>query len=73
MPIYKFVCDNCGYEFEELVNTGTSNFKCSKCDKGRAKKIFSGSFSSNFEKQKMDREHEVYVTSAQPKLSKREI
>jgi len=31
MPIYTFVCKECGNEQDELVPVGTESFKCSEC------------------------------------------
>lgn len=43
MPIFEFTCENCGWEFEELLrNTDTSEVSCPACDsKQISKKISS--------------------------------
>ena len=42
MPIYEFVCENCGHEFEELVmSSDNKKCKCPKCKKRKVKKLIS--------------------------------
>jgi len=31
MPIYEYVCDDCGAEYERIVLNGSTNVKCPKC------------------------------------------
>ena len=49
MPMYEYKCDACGYAFERY-SAGRSSEEdgvaCTKCGKGRAKKVFS-TFASN--------------------------
>ncbi len=40
MPIYEYVCDNCGHEFEHLVR-GSEQPACPSCGKKRLTKSFS--------------------------------
>lgn len=58
MPIFEFSCENCGWEFEELLrSSNTSDVTCPACDSHQVyKKISSfaskvvggGSFSTSF-------------------------
>ncbi len=42
MPIYEFVCEDCGESFEELVLGGvTEGIKCPKCQSEKVKKLMS--------------------------------
>ena len=42
MPIYEFVCEKCGHEFEELVmSSGNKKIICPKCNKSKVKKLMS--------------------------------
>lgn len=41
MPIYEFVCSNCGEEFEALVMGASHDIKCSKCGSGKVQKKMS--------------------------------
>lgn len=49
MPIYEFVCDDCGTPFESLIlGFSTDNVKCPNCDSSEVKKkISSFAFSGN--------------------------
>jgi putative FmdB family regulatory protein len=40
MPIYEFVCPDCGHAFEDLVRAGERP-DCPECGGGRAEKRFS--------------------------------
>ena len=41
MPIYEYICDNCGYVFEALRKIGESGgVDCTKCDTS-ARRIYS--------------------------------
>lgn len=40
MPIYEFICDECGAEFEELVRNGDKP-KCDACSSREVRRIFS--------------------------------
>jgi putative FmdB family regulatory protein len=40
MPIYEYVCDNCGHEFEHLVRADEQP-ECPSCGKKRLTKRFS--------------------------------
>lgn len=44
MPLFEYICENCGYEFEELIVDSDSEIKCRKCDSLAKRKI--SSFSS---------------------------
>jgi len=41
MPIYEFVCDECGTKFEELVFGNSSQVLCKKCQSPKVKKLMS--------------------------------
>jgi len=41
MPLYEFVCDECGERFEALVDMGTESVECRNCGKGTAKRVLS--------------------------------
>ena len=39
MPIYEFVCESCGHEFEELVMSSSQKITvCPKCNQCRVRK-----------------------------------
>ena len=40
MPTYEYICDNCGYEFEQLQSiTAGALRKCSKCGKNKLRRL----------------------------------
>ena len=41
MPIYEFVCDECGERFEELVPAGTEAVACSACGSEGTRRVLS--------------------------------
>jgi putative FmdB family regulatory protein len=42
MPIYEFVCEKCGKEFERLVfGSDTDKVKCPACSSEETRKLFS--------------------------------
>lgn len=42
MPIYEYVCEQCGNQFEEIVSsTATDCPPCPKCASGNTKKLMS--------------------------------
>lgn len=42
MPIYEFICDECGKSFESLViGFSTDNVKCPDCESSKIKKKIS--------------------------------
>jgi len=41
MPLYEYICENCGYEFEELVSDSDSDIKCKKCNSPVKRKVSS--------------------------------
>ena len=41
MPIYEYICKDCGNEFEQLVSRSDSEISCSKCGSGNLEKQFS--------------------------------
>ncbi len=43
MPIYEYVCQNCGQKYEKLVrsNSATPELKCPHCGSSQAKKAMS--------------------------------
>jgi putative FmdB family regulatory protein len=44
MPIYEYVCDACGKEFEELVGSSESQCPpCPKCQDGSTRRLMSAS------------------------------
>lgn len=45
MPIYEFICNKCGNEFEELVKSSESKVRCPRCNSTKIDKCFS-TFSS---------------------------
>jgi putative FmdB family regulatory protein len=40
MPIYEFICDECGSEFEELMRNGDKPC-CERCESSEVRRIFS--------------------------------
>ncbi len=50
MPIYEYICNKCGEEFEKLVY-GDTRVKCPKCENEDIKKRFSLFGMSGVEKQ----------------------
>ena len=49
MPLYEFECENCGFQFEEMIklkDTG-EEIECPKCQ-NRAKKLISGLRTKHF-------------------------
>ncbi|MEJ2137224.1 MAG: zinc ribbon domain-containing protein [Desulfofustis sp.] len=44
MPIYEFICNSCGNEFEAIVSsTDTTSVTCESCQSGEVKKVMSAS------------------------------
>jgi len=44
MPIYEFICNSCGKEFEQILSsTDTSSVSCDSCKSSDIKKILSAS------------------------------
>lgn len=41
MPIYEFICEECGYEFEELCIKNCEEIKCPNCNTKKIKKKLS--------------------------------
>ncbi|HEY8343715.1 MAG TPA: zinc ribbon domain-containing protein [Bacillota bacterium] len=41
MPIYEFVCQNCGQKFEELCRLGTDQVPCPACQSGETTRLIS--------------------------------
>lgn len=41
MPIYEYVCDKCGTDFEELVTKASSNPVCPSCGSSSTRKLIS--------------------------------
>ena len=41
MPIYEFVCEECGKEFEELIMGGRREVQCPACSSARCRKKMS--------------------------------
>ncbi len=41
MPIYEYVCEKCGHEFEELVFQEDEKPSCPKCGEAGCKRIIS--------------------------------
>jgi len=41
MPIFEFVCGDCGNEFEELVMSRSAEVSCPKCASSRVNKMMS--------------------------------
>jgi len=35
MPIYEYVCDDCGERYERIVMSRTQNIECPKCSSGK--------------------------------------
>ncbi len=42
MPIFEYICNGCGEQFEELVLKGYSDVVCKKCASGDVRKKMSG-------------------------------
>jgi putative FmdB family regulatory protein len=40
MPMYDFMCHNCGAQFEALMPTGTQEMACRECKPGIAEKVW---------------------------------
>lgn len=45
MPLFRFKCQDCGKEFEELVRSSTEKIVCPKCNGENIKKQFPNKFS----------------------------
>lgn len=44
MPIYEFICNSCGNEFEAIVSsTDTTSVSCNSCKSDDVKKVMSAS------------------------------
>lgn len=41
MPIYEFLCDQCGGRFEELVAAGAEAIACPECGSERTRRLMS--------------------------------
>lgn len=41
MPIYEFVCEQCGSRFEELLASGTGQPACPDCRSARTRRLLS--------------------------------
>jgi putative FmdB family regulatory protein len=41
MPIYEFVCEECGHAFEKLVSSSRSRVHCPDCESGKVTRQFS--------------------------------
>ena len=41
MPIYEYICKDCGHAFEKLVPRVNSAVECEKCSSGNVEKQFS--------------------------------
>ncbi len=41
MPIYEYVCDKCGADFEKLVPTSTTKVACPECRSAKVTRQFS--------------------------------
>ena len=41
MPIYEYVCEDCGTQFEKLVRRGADDVACPKCGEVHVKTQFS--------------------------------
>ncbi len=43
MPIYEFVCEDCGHEFETLLRNRdeVAGLKCPKCESAKLKRLMS--------------------------------
>ena len=35
MPIYEYVCDDCGERYERIVMNQTQEIRCPKCESGK--------------------------------------
>jgi putative FmdB family regulatory protein len=41
MPIFEFVCGNCGEEFEKLVRSGSAEIRCLHCASEDVERVLS--------------------------------
>jgi putative FmdB family regulatory protein len=41
MPIYEFLCGECGIRFEVLVEAGTGSVPCTGCGSGATRRVYS--------------------------------
>jgi putative FmdB family regulatory protein len=41
VPIYEFLCPDCGTRFEELATVGTDRMTCPNCGSGDANRVLS--------------------------------
>jgi len=41
MPIFEYMCKECGNNFEVLVKSGDDNISCPQCKGGEVSKLFS--------------------------------
>jgi putative FmdB family regulatory protein len=41
MPIYEFLCPECGDRFEELTSAGTDSAECPRCGSAQARRVLS--------------------------------
>jgi putative FmdB family regulatory protein len=41
MPIYEFLCEECGTRFEVLTDAGTQSIACTACGGGRTRRLYS--------------------------------
>ncbi|HHU51664.1 MAG TPA: zinc ribbon domain-containing protein [Firmicutes bacterium] len=41
MPIYEFICRDCGQKFEELCRLGTEQIPCPACHSGETTRLIS--------------------------------
>jgi len=51
MPLFEYICQKCGEEFEELVLNASEKVKCPKCSSSRVKKkmsVFAHKSGENF-------------------------
>lgn len=44
MPIYEYVCEACGHEFEKLVKVNAALPDCPECQEGVRKKVSASGF-----------------------------
>ena len=38
MPVYEYICTQCGHEFEELVFSSSEEVSCPECDSTKVQK-----------------------------------